>query len=201
MIRSWNRASFSLAAATVASFFAVAGVTESIVVTLWIAATLYIAALAAYAKAKGRSFGWGLLGIMPFFGWIPLARLRDHSRDGGGPSAVTHRMTAGAGLRAGLVSLVGGAICTLCMLPQLVFWEARPHARRLIPPLEADREAHGVYPESLEPLAAAQEPPVSLGSIHYETYDEGRAFVLTLSNWDDYERYDSKTGKWKFGRF
>ena len=201
MIRSWNRASFSLAAATVASFFAVAGVTESIVVTLWVAATLYIAALAAYAKAKGRCFGWGLLGIVPVFGWIPLARLRDHVRDGGGPSAVLHRMTAGAALRASLVSLVGGAMCTLCMLPQLVFFEARPHARRLIPPLEAHREAHGVYPESVEPLAAAQEPPVSLGSIHYGTYDEGRAFTLVISSWDERESYDSKPGKWKFGRF
>ncbi len=201
MIRSWSRVSLSLAAATLASFFAVAGVMESAVVTVWVAATLYIAALAAYAKAKGRCFGWGLLGIVPFLGWIPLARLRDHVRDGGGPAAVLHRTTAGAALRASLVSLVGGAICTFCMLPQLIFWEARPQVRRLIPPLEAHREAHGVYPESVEPLAAAQEPPVSLGSIRYESYDEGRAFVLTLSSWDDYERYDSKTGKWKFGLF
>ncbi len=68
MIRSWNRASFALAAAMVASFFAAAGVTESLIVTMWVAATLYIAALAAYAKAKGRCFGWGLLGIVPFLG-------------------------------------------------------------------------------------------------------------------------------------
>ncbi len=39
------------------------------------------------------------------------------------------------------------------MLPQLVFWEARPHARRLIAPLEAHREAHGIYPDAVEPLA------------------------------------------------
>lgn len=201
MIRSWNLASFALAAATLASLFALAGVTESLIVTMGVMATLYIASLAAYAKAKGRSFGWALLGIVPLFGWIPLARLRNHVPGGGGPSAVLYRMTPGAVLRATLVSLLGGAFCTFCMLPQLIFWEARPQARRLIPPLESHREAHGVYPKSVVPLAAAQDPPVLLGSIDYETYDAGHAFVLVVSSWDDRERYDSRAGKWKFGQF
>ncbi len=193
--------SFALIAAMVASCFGTAAIADSPILGMWVAATLYIAALAAYAKAKGRSFAWALLGLLPVLGWIPLVRLRNHVSGGGGPALALHRMTRGAGLRAVLVSLLGGTLCTFCMLPQLIFWQARPHARRLLPLLEAHHETHGVYPESVEPLAAAQDPRIPLGSISYEIYDEGRAFVLTVSSWDDRESYDSRSGDWNFGRY
>jgi hypothetical protein len=199
-MRSWNRLSFALGAATVASFFGTAAITGSVIVGTWVSAMLYFAALAASAKAKGRSFAWALLGMLPVLGWIPLARLRDHAAASGDTTVATRRLGAGAGLRAGFVSLLGGTLCTLCMLPQLLFWEARPHARQLVSLLEVHHETHGGYPASIEPLAAAQDPRIPLGSIRYETHDEGRAFLLTVNNWDERETYDSRTGSWTFER-
>lgn len=205
MRMTYYRASLLLMAASILSMFVVAGICRSFIVTFWVMATLYTAALAAYSKGKGRSFAWGLLGAFPVIGWLGLAALRDRSTTrGDAPDGVdvatrSHRKAAVA-IRGIIVSLLGGAFCTVCFLPQLVVMQARPNAHRLIQPLEAYREAHGVYPDSLEELAAAQEPPVSLDAIHYSTHKDGVEFYLVVSSWDERAGYDSRTGNWKFGR-
>lgn len=43
---------------------------------------LLIAGLAMYAKAKGRSPAWGLLGFLSIIGLIVLALLKDHAPSG-----------------------------------------------------------------------------------------------------------------------
>lgn len=101
-------------------------------------------------------------------------------------------------LRVTVVSLFVAAICTVCVLPQIVFLRAWPQAHRLVEPLETYREAHGVYPDSVEALAAAQRPPIKLDAIHYTPDPDRLAFRLLVSSWDERGGYDSKTGKWRW---
>ena len=205
MRMTYNRASFLLMAASILAAFVIGGIWGSFIATFWVMATLYTAALAAYARGKGRSFAWGLLGVFPVIGWIVLARLHNHSttrRDASDGVSVATRSQwkAAAAIRGVIVSLLGGAFCTFCALPQLVVMQARPNAHRLIQPLEAHRHTHGVYPDSLEELAAGQEPPILLDAIHYSIHNNGLEFYLVVKCWDERESYDSRTGKWKFGR-
>ena len=168
---------------------------QSLAFITWIGATFLMAAFAMYAKSKGRSSSWALLAIIPVFGWLALAFLRDRAkRDGVAPRASVARGVAGVLL----VALVGGSTCTCSMLPHIIVWEARSEAHRLVQPLDAHRERHGVYPNSLEELAAAQDPPVSLRAIHYETYDDAREFTLMCSSWDRRASYDSARASWRF---
>ena len=48
---------------------------------------LLIGGLAMYAKAKGRSPAWGLMGFLSFIGLIVLAMLADRAPNGKRPTA------------------------------------------------------------------------------------------------------------------
>ncbi len=202
---TYNGASFLLMAASILAAFVVGSIWGSFIGTFWVMATLYTAALAAYAKGKGRSFAWALWGGFPVIGWIVLARLRDHGAaqteapDGLGAATRSHRSSVVL-VRGVIASIVGGVFCTFCFLPQLIVMQAFPNARRLVQPIEAHRQTHGTYPDSLGELAAAQEPPIPLDAIHYSTHNDGLEFYLVVKSWDERASYDSRTGKWKFGR-
>jgi hypothetical protein len=49
---------------------------------LVVGTVLLIGGLAMYAKAKGRSLAWGLMGFLSLIGLIVLALLKDHAPDG-----------------------------------------------------------------------------------------------------------------------
>jgi hypothetical protein len=49
---------------------------------LLVGTVLLIGGLAMYAKAKGRSLAWGLMGFLSLIGLIALALLKDHAPDG-----------------------------------------------------------------------------------------------------------------------
>ena len=83
MSMTYTKASFLLIAASIPSAFVVGGLWESSIASFSVMATLYTAALAAYAKSKGRAFAWSLWGVFPVIGWIALGRLRDHTRTRG----------------------------------------------------------------------------------------------------------------------
>ena len=202
---TYNGASFLLMGASILAALVVGGIWGSLIGTFWVMATLYTAALAAYAKGKGRSFAWALWGALPVIGWIVLGQLRDHAAaqteapDGLGAAIKGHRSSV-VFIRGVIVSIVGGTLCTFCILPKLVFMQAWPNARRLVQPIEAHRQTHGIYPDSLGELAAAQEPRIPLDAIHYSTHNDALEFYLVVTSWDERVSYDSRTGKWKFGR-
>lgn len=51
-------------------------------VFLFAGTLMFLIGLAYYAKAKGQSGAWGLLGFLSFIGWIWLALLPDRGREG-----------------------------------------------------------------------------------------------------------------------
>ena len=126
------------------------------------------------------------LWISSVLGWFGLATLK-----------LDVRWMSWAFARCFLTAMLGGSLCLFCVLPRLIVWQGRAEAIRLIPALEAYRDERGVYPESFEELAAAQDPPVPIDAFHYETYDEGREFWISSTSWDSGAGYDSAKGRWK----